>query len=125
MRRARSLARVPEGVDAPRSTMLVHADDLGYRGRPMGLWTGAFVLRADADAAGDDDDGGASDGGRYGTLWKLVVNSTEAHWCNPDSYLYRSNGRCWTLPTTWAEDIAEGALNATDGIGYEVRLSSC
>jgi hypothetical protein len=54
------------GGGAPtRSAMLVHADDLGFQSDAMGLTTGAYIA-ADTEA---------------GTLWKLVVNSTEAGWC--------------------------------------------
>ena len=67
------------------------------------MFTGALIMRVDGTT-----------GGAPSALWKLVVNTTSAFACNPDSAAYRSAGRCFTLPTEWADDIGGDGLYGGD-----------
>ena len=67
------------------------------------MFTGALIMRVDGTT-----------GGAPSALWKLVVNTTSAFACNPDSAAYRSAGRCFTLPTEWADYIGGDGLYGGD-----------
>ena len=87
-----------------RTMLLLHADNLGYRGRPMGMFTGALIMRVDGTT-----------GGAPSALWKLVVNTTSAFACSPDSAAYRSSMSLETTPP--CDSSITFLAAATDGAG--------